>query len=165
MAVAAIAATTVGGVTVSPPAARAACQYQFPPIFEIEQNDHWHVTFPVSGDPRRITGPGQAKYWMSGHLDPSFGDPVGGMNENGGIEITVPWSNKSVGKFVGNVRPDGMAEGRSWDETNQRHQFTWMSVEPMPCWSPPAAQEELKNQQQQMQDQMQNEAEVQTAKP
>jgi hypothetical protein len=148
LAVAAVAAATAAGVMVHPPTAHAACQYQFPPIFEIVQNDGWHVTFPVSGEPRRIAGPGEAKYWKSGNLDPSLGNPVGRMDEHGGIEITVPWSNKSIGKFVGNVRPDGMAEGRSWDETNERHSFTWMSVQPMECWTPPASPEEIRNREQ-----------------
>ncbi|WP_164478512.1 hypothetical protein [Mycolicibacterium stellerae] len=115
------------------PAARAACMYQFPPVFEIIQKDGWHVTFPVSGDPRRHAGPDNAKYWMDFKPDPSYGPPAGGLEGNGHILITVPWSNMSVGRFEGDVRPDGFAEGTSFEVKQHKLYTTWTSAQPLEC--------------------------------
>ena len=133
LTVAAVVATTAAGVTMHAPNAHAACEYQFPPFFEIVQNDGWHVTFPVSGEPRRSAGPGNAKYWMDFKSDPSYGPPAGGLEGNGHILITVPWSNMSIGQFEGDVRSDGIAEGISAELKQQKLIATWTSVQPLEC--------------------------------
>jgi hypothetical protein len=130
---AAAAAVTAAGTVLPSPAAHAACMYQFPPVFEIVQSDGWRVTFPVGGNPRRSAGPGNAKYWMDFKPDPSYGPPAGGLEGNGHILITVPWNNMSIGRFEGDVRPDGIAEGTSVEITQHGLYATWTSVQPLQC--------------------------------
>ncbi|WP_164478433.1 hypothetical protein [Mycolicibacterium stellerae] len=140
LAGAAASTIMVGAFTIAPsnvhavpmvPLAPACAEYEFPPLFDIYQTDGWRIQIPTSGAPRRTAGPGQATYWKDGKPDPSNGVPTGGMNGTA-IDITIPWSNGSRGRFTGTVQADGTVTGTSVDETNTNHQFKW-NARKLPC--------------------------------
>jgi hypothetical protein len=132
LTVAATAITMAAGLMLPTPAqAQPACNdWEFPGDLTLDQADGWRVQIPVSGTPRKTAGPGQAVYFMAGKSDPSNGTATGGLTGNQ-INVTVTWSNGSVGKFTGTVAPDGRASGTS--NSSSGFSTTWTAAQKMNC--------------------------------
>lgn len=145
----AAAITTVGFLTVSPPAqarpmlpfplAPACSQWGFPGVFTLKQSNGSDVRFDATG----TTASGAAAEANSGE----YHGPVTGGITGDNLDFTIPWRGRGVpdsgslvskGHYLGSVGNDGFAHGETHDELSVDFAH-WDSTVPLVCTTAAAA--------------------------
>lgn len=136
---AAVTALTAAGLVTVPAPAQAACKYEFPGSFTLNQSNGFRVEISA------ITGQnasGKAVSFNNRQQVTDAGDVTGFVNGND-VTLTVGWNGGAVGRYNGTVRGNGTVAGQTQDLANPSSTASWESVTALTCAAeapaPPAA--------------------------
>ncbi|BCI52460.1 hypothetical protein NIIDNTM18_17380 [Mycolicibacterium litorale] len=123
------AATAVGAAglfTLAAPA-QAACRYEFPGSFVLNQSNGFRVEFPATGQ----NTSGKAVAYNNRQQVANAGDATAFINGSD-VNITIGWEGGAVGRYTGTVRENRTVAGQTQDLANGSS-ASWESVTALNC--------------------------------
>jgi hypothetical protein len=127
--IATAAVLAAAGLVVSSPApeSAAACKYEFPGSFVLNQDNGFRVEMSASG--QNVSG--TAKSFNNRQQQANTGTAFGGTKGNQ-VDIYVDWSDGRQGHYIGNIRDDLGVSGSTQDNVTGGS-ASWESVTKLTC--------------------------------
>jgi hypothetical protein len=122
-------------------AADACSQWGVGSVFSLKQsNAKYAVRMKLQQTGSQIKGAANYDYWYdTGALGVGATEmrhtsgPIVGTVSGNQFEATIYWSNASVGVYTGQISPQGLLVGRSYDKTDPAAAADFHSDEPLVC--------------------------------
>ena len=145
---AAAAAIAVAALVAGPaPESAAACKYEFPGTFVLNQDNGFRVEFPATGRSINAT----ATSYNNRQEVANTGTALGSIQGDKEVQFSITWSGGDQGVYNGEIGENGKVWGQTWQSRNLEFpEAVWNSVTLLTCVqeAPPPQQQQPPPQQQ-----------------